>query len=393
MCYALIHNRSRLGDSITLLPLRNVSEECNVLPHPCFHLQCVIVPVKSLCNFHKWLQCQWVGGCRPSCTFPSLRYLFPVRDSSGPWGLGCLLQHLWSKFSTWQLHLKHLIGIPLLPDPTPRAALSAPLSADSPVHFTACDDLHVLPERREETWRPNLPHILLFLISHSESSVYTTELLWALNWDWLRGFFGLVFSYIYILYVGTLFLMVYPTENATFSIRLHTSLPSYSNLYLWNWFTLSESIPFLINQLSVDLYSGQRVKLSNIFCFNVLGRARDWPVAVTQQASIIFKESYVDELPQDGTVKILHFSSQPCSSRRSALTSIFRFLRQKCSPDWRAFIACWMTRGTGCGDSASSMLLLACGILVKSSSGKQKDCVPIGLREFFRNHFKYIERT
>lgn len=223
MCYALIHNRSRLGDSITLLPLRNVSEECNVLPHPCFHLQYVIVPVKSLCNFHKWLQCQWVGGCRPSCTFPSLRYLFPVRDFSGPWGLGCLLQHLWSKFSTWQLHLKHLIGIPLLPDPTPRAALSAPLSADSPVHFTACDDLHVLPERREETWRPNLPHILLFLISHSESSVYTTELLWALNWDWLRGCFGLGFS-LYIYYMLAPYSLWYILQKMLLSQFVFTPL-------------------------------------------------------------------------------------------------------------------------------------------------------------------------
>lgn len=36
---------------------------------------------------------------------------------------------------------------------------------------------------------------------------------------------------------------------------------------------LSGSIPLLINQLSMDPYSGQRVKLSNIFCFNVLSRA------------------------------------------------------------------------------------------------------------------------
>lgn len=79
------------------------------------------------------------------------------------------------------------------------------------------------------------------------------------------------------------------------------------NLYLWNWSTLSANIPFLINQLSTDLYGGHWVKLTNIFCFNVLCRAEIWAMTVTQQASITFKESHTDEQPWDGIDKILHF--------------------------------------------------------------------------------------
>lgn len=49
---------------------------------------------------------------------------------------------------------------------------------------------------------------------------------------------------------------------------------SFSHLIAMKLIPLSGSIPLFINQLSVDLYSGQRVKLSNIFCFSVLSRAK-----------------------------------------------------------------------------------------------------------------------
>ncbi len=156
-------------------------------------------------------------------------------------------------------------------------------SADSPVHFTARDDLRVIPKRKENEREkthasahsaqaePNLPRILL---SHSASLVLLSQLNYTRNCDWFREISG---YQPYIWCVSSLFLKIYFLRNAAFSVHHQFSLPSYFNLYLWNWVTPSESIPFLINQLSVDLYSGQRVKLSNIFCFNVLNRAEIGP--------------------------------------------------------------------------------------------------------------------
>lgn len=40
---------------------------------------------------------------------------------------------------------------------TPRAALSALLFADSPVHFTACDDLCVIAKRKEREKETHVP--------------------------------------------------------------------------------------------------------------------------------------------------------------------------------------------------------------------------------------------
>lgn len=120
------------------------------------------------------------------------------------------------------------------------------------------------------------------------------------------------------------------------------SLPSYCNLYVWNWFTLSASIPFLINHLSVDLYSGQRVNPSSIFCFNIVSMAEiglwQW---LSRHPSASGRTMQMNCQETELTKSCIFLSALPLSA---LLYQFSNFLWKNSPPADRH-------NGEGCGDS------------------------------------------
>ena len=154
----------------------------------------------------------------------------------------------------------------------PSAALSAPLSADSSVHFTARDDLRVIPKRKGEregseltfwpTWlglnqtclAPFNLSFCAYIPLQTLGPAHAAELRRALHCDWSRDFSGPVRAMFICDGLAPSFPRDVFLKKCGILNSSSLSPPSYFNLYLRNWFALSESIPFLINQLSADLW-------------------------------------------------------------------------------------------------------------------------------------------
>lgn len=188
---------------------------------------------------------------------------------------------LYKTFSTSLPNLKcpKLIGIPPLPGRLPVLPPLTALSTSQPVTTFVSYQRQMRRRARSAQDEPNLLCISLSLCAYFSLNPLSCLGNWFTPGSefWLieRDCFSLVIAIYMICWL--LIPWVIFKRNAALSIYHQLSLPSYSNLYLWNRFTLSESIPFLINQLTIDLYSGQRVNLSNISCFNVLSRAEMGP--------------------------------------------------------------------------------------------------------------------
>lgn len=216
---------------------------------PCFHPQYIIGPVWSVCNFHKWLLSQWDGGCRlfPASICSSRAHVtFSSQPTPPSWFHKAKETQSPSQplIRSFQLcgSIVNTSGwfefLPSLPN-----SLCCPLCSSlfwqlCPLHSLWRPSCHSVRERRTIGlgWTKPASHPFTSVPISLICPVYATKL--ALNCDWFRDFFSLVPALYSKWWFGSLFLVNVFSRNAAFSIYYQISLPSYSNLYLWNLFTL-----------------------------------------------------------------------------------------------------------------------------------------------------------